>query len=152
MPSCVVLALLSAVVVVAVVVASGGGTLDGFGTNAQFRQPHGIALSTDENHLYVADTNHYRIRDVKLTTITVGNLARAPLDGRGPSANMMNELDGQYGGRSEGVRRRRLQVSASALPPPDPPPSPKPSAPPPPPGRGTRNDTQELMNHTHAGR
>lgn len=50
------------------------GFVDGFGSDARFDMPVGLALSVDRLHLYVADYNNYAIRDIDLNSGYVGTL------------------------------------------------------------------------------
>jgi sugar lactone lactonase YvrE len=61
------------------------GFADGDAAKARFNTPTSIALSLDENFLFVADTNNHRIRIINLSSGIVetyaGNGARAVVDG-----------------------------------------------------------------------
>jgi len=55
------------------------GHSDGFGKEAAFNEPSGLALSSDRNRLFVADTNNHCIREVVLQTgevrtVTIGGV------------------------------------------------------------------------------
>jgi sugar lactone lactonase YvrE len=54
------------------------GLRDGGGEGARFWEPGGIAISCDERHAYVADTNNHQVRVVDLASGTVATLV---LDG-----------------------------------------------------------------------
>ncbi|HKP10804.1 MAG TPA: SMP-30/gluconolactonase/LRE family protein, partial [Blastocatellia bacterium] len=51
------------------------GFADGVGENVRFNTPTAVALSLDEQTLYVADTNNNRVRQIELATARVSTLA-----------------------------------------------------------------------------
>jgi sugar lactone lactonase YvrE len=51
------------------------GFADGTGDNVRFNTPTALALSLDEQSLYVADTNNHRVRRIELATGRVSTLA-----------------------------------------------------------------------------
>ncbi len=67
------------------------GFADGEAAKARFNTPTSVALSLDEQFLFVADTNNHRIRIINLTTGIVetyaGNGGRAVVDGPGGEAS-----------------------------------------------------------------
>ena len=79
------------------------GHADGVGTQATFLEPRGLAISTDGQILYIADTRNHLIRKLVLATNSVSTLAGHPgfpgtLNGPGPDAYfydpMMLAIDG----------------------------------------------------------
>jgi len=74
--------------------SGGSGSVDGTGTQAQFREPEGVAIGADGT-LYVAEPYAYRIRKVspdgKVTTLAGGTLGRA--DGTGSGAQFFGPKD-----------------------------------------------------------
>ncbi len=59
----------------AVIGNGGSGYVDGVWSDAQFKQPQGLALSSDSRYLYVADRGNHSIRIVDLSLRTVETLA-----------------------------------------------------------------------------
>ncbi|AQT60288.1 hypothetical protein B0D95_09415 [Cellvibrio sp. PSBB023] len=68
------------------------GSVDGTGSAASFYSPQGI--TTDGTHLYVTDTNNYKIRKVEIATGVVTTLAGSgsfgSVDGTGAAASFAN--------------------------------------------------------------
>lgn len=51
------------------------GYADGTGASAKFNKPFGITVDSENEYLYVADTNNHRIRKIKISTGAVTTLA-----------------------------------------------------------------------------
>ncbi|CUI14760.1 Hypothetical protein, putative [Bodo saltans] len=68
---------------------SGGGFQEGVGTNAEFYDPRGVALSSDETVLYVGDYKNFRLRRINLSTTAVTTAAGSGAPGTedGPLLN-----------------------------------------------------------------
>ncbi len=69
------------------------GSADGTLTSASFNQPHGLALSADDNTLYVADSGNGTIRKIDLVAGMVSTVAgqaghQSSIDGVGTSAGL----------------------------------------------------------------
>ena len=64
------------------------GSVDGLGTVARFANPIGIALSADENTLYVADSSNNTIRSIAL------NIAGFPVTTRAGTPGLFGTEDG----------------------------------------------------------
>jgi DNA-binding beta-propeller fold protein YncE len=64
--------------------ANSPGSANGFGTNAQFNYPHGLAISPGGDFSVVADQSNHRIRLIHISTSEVTTLA-----GTGSAGNTM---------------------------------------------------------------
>jgi DNA-binding beta-propeller fold protein YncE len=79
--------------VVTTIAGNGGiGTTEGMGTNAQFRWPYGVAISTDNPSIYVVDNANSRIRKIDSTgsVSTLAGSAQGFAEGTGNIAQFDN--------------------------------------------------------------
>jgi DNA-binding beta-propeller fold protein YncE len=51
------------------------GAGDGAASEASFWEPGGLAITPDERHAFVADTNNHRLRVIDLATGAIGTVA-----------------------------------------------------------------------------
>lgn len=76
-----------------ITLAKGVGSADGIGAAAGFRGPRSVAVSSDNQYLYVADNGNHRIRQLHVPTLTITTIAgrnRGYLDGVGTAALFEN--------------------------------------------------------------
>ena len=79
---------------------------DGYGTNAKFRNPHGLAIDENDN-IYVADQGNNRIRKMS----DLGNVSQGP---KVETISGIDEYDYQDGTADEAAYRRPQYVAYSA--------------------------------------
>ena len=69
------------------------GFTDGTGTAAQFNKPSAIAISDDEQSLYIADTGNNRIRKIDIATGEVTTLASSSTSGSADGTGTAAQFD-----------------------------------------------------------